>query len=86
MNKIRYLSKRNGKGLLLKVAEEKIAVKKLSNRKPWINQEVLDVIDERRKYKNSKTDEKVLRRVGEKRNIMNTLKKKQIYWSHFETK
>jgi hypothetical protein len=35
---------------ILKAVKGKIRVKTLENRKPWITQEVLDLMDERRKY------------------------------------
>lgn len=43
----------------MKAAEEQIGKKTRSSRNPWISQEILNLIDERRKYKNAANDEGV---------------------------
>lgn len=44
------------KGVISKAADEKVGRKTRTIRKPWITEEILELIDERRKHKNS-TDE-----------------------------
>lgn len=42
---------------VVKATEEQIRKKTRSNRNPWISQEILNLIDERRKYKNAANEE-----------------------------
>ena len=70
------------KGVMSKAADEKVGRKTRTGRKPWITEEILGLIDERRKHTNSKDEEGKVEYKRLKNEVNRKCKEAKERWLH----